>query len=345
MMATKDLYEVLGVKRDASEKEIRSAYRKLARKYHPDVNPGDKQAEATFKKINAAYEVLSDAEKRKKYDKYGANWEHADEIEKMQRERASAGQWYRTTQQSRAGGTPSGGAGGGSRTPDFDLGDLGDIFGNIFRQRQPAARKGEDIDYPLDVSLEEAFQGTTRVLTLQMTEPCVGCNGTGMAGDAICQVCDGAGFSSRPRRLEVKIPAGVKSGSRVRIAGEGQPGTGGAAKGDLFLKINVLPNERFERKGDDLHEEIGVPLYDALLGGEVEVPTMTGRVMLKIPAGTQNGKTIRLGGKGMPKLGGSGSGDLYARVRVVLPTDLSPRERELFEQLRGLRQPSEARSA
>jgi DnaJ-class molecular chaperone len=346
-MAEQNYYDVLGVKRDASDKEIRSAYRKLARKYHPDVNPGDKQAEERFKKINAAYEVISDSEKRKKYDKYGANWEHADEIEKMQRERASAGQWYRTTQQSRAGGrSPAGGnSGGGFQTPDFDIGDLGDIFGNIFRQRQPAARKGEDLEHPLDVSLEDAFNGTARVLNLQLSEPCVGCNGTGLAGDAICQVCEGAGTTSRPRRLEVKIPAGVRTGSRVRIAGEGQPGTGGAPKGDLFLKINVLPNDRFERKGDDLHEEVNVPLYDALLGGEVEVPTMTGRVMLKVPAGTQNGKTFRLGGKGMPRLGGSSSGDLYAHVHVVLPTDLSSRERELFEQLRELRQPSHAQSA
>jgi DnaJ-class molecular chaperone len=197
----------------------------------------------------------------------------------------------------------------------------------------------------MEVSLEEAYAGTTRVLNVQMSEPCVGCNGTGMAGDAICQVCDGTGAISKPRRLEVKIPAGVKTGSRVRIAGEGQPGAGGAAKGDLYLKITVLPNDRFERKGDDLYEDVSVDLFDALLGGEAEVATMTGRVMLKIPEGTQNGKTIRLAGKGMPKLGGSGNGDLYARVRVVLPDNLSAREKELVEQLRGLRRPEAARSA
>src|SRR5712692_10725410 len=173
-MAEQSYYEILGVKRDASEKEIRSAYRKLARKYHPDVNPGDQKAETTFKKINAAYEVLSDGEKHKKYDKYGANWEHADEIEKAQRERTSAGQWYRTAQTTRAGGT--GGNAGGFRMPDFDAGDLGDIFGSVFRNRQPASRKGDNIDYALDVSLEEAHQGTTRTLTMQMSEPCIGCN-------------------------------------------------------------------------------------------------------------------------------------------------------------------------
>ena len=343
-MAAKNYYEILGVKHDATKKELQTAYRKLARKHHPDVNPGDKAAEARFKEINAAYEVLSDEEKRKKYDKYGDNWEHADQIEEQQRQ-ASAGQWFRTAQQGRRG------SGGGFRAPNVDLGgDLSDIFGSVFgggtsRSARTAARKGENIEYPLDASLEEAFQGTTRTLTMQMTEPCIGCGGTGLAGDAICQVCDGTGASVKPRKLEVKIPAGVKTGSKVRIAGEGQPGVGGAAKGDLYLQITVLPNDRFERKGDDLIEEVPVPLYEALLGGEVEVPTMTGRVVLKIPSGSQNGKSIRLSGKGMPRLGASGSGDLYVKLRVMLPTDLNDRERELFSELRALRQPEAARTA
>jgi DnaJ-class molecular chaperone len=339
----KDYYEILGVKRDASEKDLRSAYRKLARKYHPDVNPGDKAAEETFKEINGAYEVLSDAEKRKKYDRYGDRWELADQIEEQARQ-TSAGQWYRTAQQGRRQGSAgAGSAGGGFKMPNVDFsGDLGDIFGSVFRNSRPANRKGEDLEYPLEVSLEEAFGGTARTLTIQSNDPCPGCNGTGLAGDAVCQVCDGTGSMSKPRRLEVRIPAGVKTGSRVRVKGEGQPGSGGAPAGDLFLKITVQPNERFERKGDDLHEEVPVPLYDALLGGEVQVPTMTGRVFLKIPAGSQNGKSIRLSGKGMPKLGGSGNGDLYVKLRVVLPSELTPRERELFEQLRGLREPVHA---
>jgi DnaJ-class molecular chaperone len=339
-MAEQNYYDLLSVKRDATDKEIRTAYRKLARKYHPDVNPGDKAAEAKFKQINAAHEVLSDPEKRKKYDKYGDRWEFADQIEK-QREQASAGDWFRTAQQGRRGGST-----GGFRMPDFDAGgtDFGDLFGNIFRRGggKPVTRRGEDLEHPIEVTLEEAFHGTTRTLNIQMQEPCVGCNGTGLAGEAICQVCDGAGTVSKPRKLEVKIPAGVKSGSRVRIAGEGQPGQGGGAKGDLFLRITVLPNDRFERKGDDLYEDVSVPLYDAILGGEVAVQTMTGRVMLKVPAGTQNAKTIRLSGKGMPKLNSAGHGDLYARVRVVLPAQLSERERKLFEELRALRQPQEA---
>ena len=338
-MPTMNYYDILGVKRDATEKEIRAAYRKLARKFHPDVNPGDKTAEAKFKEINAANEVLSDAEKRRKYDKFGDKWEYSDQIEEQQRQQASAGQWFRTAGR----GTRTGGGFGGVET---DLGDLGDIFGNVFRGRsKPVARKGENLEHPLDVSLEEAYRGTTRTLTIQNNEPCVGCNGTGLAGEAICRVCDGAGYVTRPRKLEVKIPAGVKIGSRVRIAGEGQPGTSGGSKGDLYLLINVLSSERFERKGDDLYEDVDVPLYDALLGGEAPVLTMTGRVMLKIPAGSQNGKTIRLTGKGMPRLGGSGQGDLYARIRVMLPDHLSQPERELFDQLRALRQPEAAHAS
>ncbi len=341
-MATKNYYEILGVKRDASEKEMRSAYRKLARKYHPDVNPGDKAAEAKFKEINSANDVLSDAAKRAKYNKYGDNWEHADQIEEQQRNAgAGSGQWFRTAQQGRAGNARP----GGFRTPDTDYAgtDFSDILGNIFkRNSKPAARRGENLEHPLEVTLEEAYHSAMRTLTVQNNEPCIGCNGTGMAGDAICQVCDGAGYTVKPRRLEVKIPAGVKTGSKVRIAGEGQPGSGGAAKGDLFLVITVLPGSRFERKGDDLNETVEVPLYDAILGGEVPVQTMTGRVLLKVPAGTQNGKKIRLTGKGMPKLGSTGHGDLYAELRVQLPEPLTSTEKELFEQLRALRQPEPA---
>jgi molecular chaperone DnaJ len=328
MMATKDLYEVLGVKRDASEKEIRSAYRRLARKYHPDVNPGDKAAEAKFKEINAAYEVLSDADKRKKYDKYGDKWEYADQIEEMQRQQ-SAGDFFRRAQQSRAGGTDY------HFDTDTDFGDLG----NIFRQRprrQPVKRKGEDIDYPIELTLEEAGNGTTRMLSMQVPETCTTCGGTGQVAGATCHVCQGLGSTIESKRLEVKIPAGVQEGSRVRVAGKGQPGINGGANGDLYLIVSVRPHERFERKGDDLYEEVSVPLTDAILGGEVEVPTMRGRVMLNIPPQTQNGRTFRLAGLGMPHLNGSGKGDLYAKVRVVLPTRLSDREKKLFEEIRDL---------
>jgi molecular chaperone DnaJ len=330
MMATKDLYEVLGVKRDASEKEIRSAYRRLARQYHPDVNPGDKGAEDKFKEINSAHEVLSDPDKRKKYDKYGDKWEYADQIEEMQRQQ-SAGDYFRRAQQ---------GTDGGFDFSTSEAGDLGDIFGSIFRQRtrrQAVKRKGEDIDYPIDLTLDEAAHGATRTLSMQVPETCKVCGGTGQVAGATCHVCQGLGSTIETKRIEVKIPSGVQESSRVRIAGKGQPGISGGPNGDLYLIVSIRPHERFERKGDDLYEDVSVPLSEAILGGEVEVPTLTGRVMLNLPPETQNGRTFRLAGLGVAHLNGSGKGDLYAKVRVVLPSHLSPREKELFEELRTLR--------
>jgi molecular chaperone DnaJ len=330
MMATKDLYEVLGVKRDASEKEIRSAYRRLARQYHPDVNPGDKTAESKFKEINNAHEVLSDPEKRKKYDKYGDQWQYADQIEEMQRQQ-SAGDYFR-----RAGST---GDGGFRFETEGDIGDFGDLFGNMFRgrgRRQPAKRKGEDLDYPIDLTLEEAANGTTRTLSMQVPETCSTCGGTGQVAGAVCHVCQGLGSRIETKRIEVKIPAGVQDGSRVRVAGKGGPGFNGGASGDLYLIVSTRPHERFERKGDDLYVDVSVPYTEAVLGGEVEVPTLRGRVMLNIPPLTQNGRTFRLAGQGVPHLNGSGKGDLYARVRAVLPVKLGEREKQLFEELRDL---------
>jgi len=324
----KDFYSVLGVSRSASDKEIRSAYRKLARKHHPDVNPGDKAAEERFKQINEAYEVLKDAEKRKKYDKYGERWEYADQIEEAQRQR---GQRFHF-----------GGNGGDQGSYQFevnDLGDLGSMFGNIFRRgggggARTMSRRGSDVQQAVEVTLEEAYHGTTRTLEMLATEPCPTCGGAGEIAGATCHTCQGAGMIQRPRRLEVKIPAGVTNGSKVRMAKEGQPGIGGGAKGDLLLVVSVRPHQRFERKGDDLHEDIDVPVTTAVLGGEVEVPTMTARVMLKVPAMTQNGKAFKLSGLGMPHLGRDGKGDLYARVRVRLPEQLDEQQRALFEDLR-----------
>jgi len=315
----KSFYDVLGVPRGASEKDIRAAYRKLARKFHPDVNPGDKAAEATFKQINNAYEVLSDAEKRRKYDKYGDQWEHADEIEEMQRRR---------------GARFGGGNGGGFQQFDLgDIGNLGDLFGGVFGRGRGGARHGSDVQHQVDVTLEEAYHGTTRMLEMSAQEPCPTCGGAGEIAGAVCHTCDGAGMVLRPRRLEVKIPAGVASGSKVRVAGEGQSGVGGGKKGDLLLVVSVRPHARFERRGDDLHEEIDVPLTTAVLGGEVEVPTMTARVMLKVPPLTQNGRVFKLAGLGMPRLGHTGKGDLHARVRVRLPERLSDDQKQLFEEL------------
>ncbi|WP_322796378.1 J domain-containing protein [Tepidiforma sp.] len=332
----RDFYEVLGVARTATEKEIRSAYRKLARKFHPDVNPGDKSAEAKFKEINQAYEVLSDPEKRKKYDRWGDQWELADQLE-------AAG--------ARPGATPFGGGrdpfsrGNGMGADPFA--DFGSIFETLFRRERggprgaSGSRRGQDVETPVEITLEEAFHGTTRVLNLQSPEACRTCGGSGEIAGAICHACEGMGVVTRPRRLEVRIPAGVKTGSRVRVAGEGRPGIGGGPAGDLYLLVTVLPHARFERRGDDLYAEVDVPVVDAVLGGEVTVQTIDGRVALRIPELTQNGRQFRLSGKGMPVLGQAGRrGDLYVKARVVLPDRLTPEERRHWEALRQLRSAS-----
>jgi molecular chaperone DnaJ len=325
-MPGKDFYTILGVGRGASEKEIKQAYRRLARKYHPDVNPGDKTAEAKFKEINEAYEVLSDPEKRKKYDRYGDQWQHAEQFAKA----GQGAQW-------------DFGKGGAYTTYDFgDLGDLGDIFGGIFQGFGGGAgtarrsARPRSMEYPVEVTLEEAYQGTRRVLQLQAEEPCPVCGGSGRVGRGRCSNCGGSGRLLRPKRLEVKIPPGVRDGSKVRIAGQGSQGYGGA-KGDLLLVVKVVPHQIFERKGDDLHVEVSVPLTTAMLGGEVGIPTLKGNVALKVPPETQNGKVFRLSGQGMPHLNDSSRGDIFAKVKVVLPTKLTQQEKQLFEQLRSYR--------
>jgi molecular chaperone DnaJ len=327
-MAGKDYYAILGVSKSAADKDIKQAYRRLARKYHPDVNPGDKSAEARFKEINQAYEVLSDPEKRKKYDQFGDQWQSADQFAKS----GQRVQWDFGKQ-------------GSYGNFDFeDLGDLGDIFGGMFRGFGTGTGTGtagrtarpRSLEHPVDVTLEEAYQGTKRVIQVQAEELCPTCGGTGRVARGRCTTCGGSSRVLKPRRLEVKIPAGVTDGSRVRIAGQGSQGSGGA-RGDLYLVVRVLPHQLFERKADELYTEISIPLLTAVLGGEVAVPTLKGKVALKIPPETQNGKVFRLAGQGMPHLNDSSKGDLFAKVRVILPTELSPQERKLFEQLKGYR--------
>lgn len=325
-MPGKDYYTILGVGRSAPEKEIKHAYRRLARKYHPDVNPGDKEAEARFKEINEAYEVLSDPEKRQKYDRFGDQWQYAEQFAKA----GQGAQW-----DSSRGGTYT--------TFDFgDLGDLGGVFDGIFQgfgggsgtaRRSPRAKS---VEQPVEVTLEEAYHGTKRVLQLQTEETCSVCAGSGRAGRTRCATCSGAGRILKPKRLEVKIPPGVGDGSKVRIAGQGSQGHGGS-KGDLYLVVKVLPHRLFERKDDDLHVEVPTSLVTAMLGGEVEVPTLKGKVALKVPPETQNGKVFRLASQGMPHLNDSSRGDLFAKVKVVLPAKLTQQERQLFEQLRRYR--------
>lgn len=366
----KDYYSLLGVGKTAPEKEIKSAYRKLARKYHPDVNPGDKAAEDKFKEISEAYEVLSDAEKRRKYDQFGDQW-------KAYSQGGFPG----------AGGGPQAGPGGfrveyGGDAGQF--GDLNDLFASLFggeafnprggfSTRTAPARRGADIEAPLTVTLEEAYAGVTRSLSLGLPEACGACrgqgvrstgvsracpicSGTGKSGRGLfgrggvcehcggtgqtdleaCPTCHGAGQIEKTRRVEVKIPAGVADGQRIRLAGQGGSGAGGG--GDLYLIARVAPHAQFERKGDDLYVDVPVPYTDAALGGAVKVPTLKGtRLTMTVPGGTQSGQAFRLGGQGMPRLRGGGSGDLYARAKVTVPKTLLPRERELLTELAHLR--------
>lgn len=319
-MEYKDYYKILGVDKNASAAQIKKAYRKLARQYHPDVNPGDKASEEKFKDVNEAYEVLSDPEKRKKYERFGTQWQ----------------------QYERAGGVPDdfwaqwGGQPGGGRThtrtvspEEFEqmfgggAGGFSDFFETLFggmgRAGAGAAgqqeslrsrpRRGRDSEHVVQVTLEEAFRGTQRVLQWE----------------------DG-------RKIEATIPPGVRDGSRIRLCGQGQAGTSGGECGDLYLKIELAPHPIFQREGNDLKVTVAVDLYTVLLGGEVDVPTIERPVKLNIPPETANGKVFRLRGLGMPQLRQADQrGDLYATVAVQLPQRLSQKEKELLEQLRELR--------
>ena len=298
-----DYYGILGIPRTSSGKEIKQAYRKLARQYHPDVNPGDTEAEGRFKRINEAHEVLSDSEKRRKYDKYGENWKHADEIEKAQANRGNDfSRWF-------SDGDVS------NFSFDFDGVHTGGLFDELFSGtgRRSGFRDQQfghtSAEYAVEVSLEEAFSGATRYLEIPS-----------------------AGANTAPRRLEVKIPPGVDTGSRVHIS------AGNGRQQDIYLEVTVHPSPGFRRTGADLYTDVEVPLVDAILGGAVAVPTIKSRVMLTIPPETQNGQSLRLAGLGMPHLNSPGSrGDLYAIVKAVLPKGLSDEERQLFQELKERR--------
>ncbi|MGD0833683.1 MAG: DnaJ C-terminal domain-containing protein [Candidatus Dormibacteria bacterium] len=304
-----DYYATLGVARTATEKEVKSAFRKLARQYHPDVNPGNKEAEAKFKEITEAYEVLGDPEKRTKYDELGPRWEEHEAWEKAGRPagfRPGGGPdvEYRTVSPEELEGLF------GRPTPFSDF--FYDLFGHggtggathqTGRTAAPVARRGNDVEGEGEISLEEAFRGTVRTLEL-----------TGSGGT---------------RRVEVRIPAGIHDGARVRATGQGGAGAGGGANGDLLVKVHIRPHHTFTREGDTLRARVAVPLDVALLGGSVEVPTLAGRrVALTVPPETQNGAQLRLRGLGMPRLRGEGAGDLIAEVDVRLPLPLTPQQRQ-----------------
>jgi DnaJ-class molecular chaperone len=330
-MDFKDYYSTLGVSKTASDKELKQAFRKLARKYHPDVNPGDKTAEGKFKEINEAYEVLGDPEKRKKYDELGANWRAYENV-------APGGAGF--------GGQPGwnvhfGGqsAGGGYRTMTEDemremfgdgnpfsdffqtffggggAGFGGDVRGGSGRGRS-RVHPGRDIEQELQLGLEDAYHGALRRLTMRL---------------------DG-----QAKSVDVRIPAGVGEGSRVRVAGEGEPGSGGGPAGDLYLRVHITPHPNFERKGQDLYRHVQVPLTTAVLGGEVNVQTITGKSLrLKIPPATQIGQVFRLKGHGMPIIGKPAEhGDLFATADVQLPRQLTPEQRAHFEALQKLERAS-----
>jgi molecular chaperone DnaJ len=362
-MATRarDLYEALGVSKKASQAEIKKAYRKLARQYHPDTNPGDAAAEERFKEIQTAYDVLGDAKKRKEYDQVGS--------------RIFSG-----------GGAPSGwNVNWSGNVGDLgDIGDLGDLLGGVFgnlRGRAGGARgraqqrgeRGRDVEVALNVSFEDSLRGVTTRIPVELeapcsacrgsgaepgttpivcpecrgrgvvsesqglfalSQPCPRCGGNGTVVEKPCRVCGGSGRQRRTKRYEVKIPAGVKDGTRIKLKGKGEPGTAGGPPGDLQVITHVTPSPLYERRGPDLLLDVPVTYAEAALGAEVEVPTPEGRISLKVPAGSQDGRTLRVRGRGAPKLNGGGKGDLLARVRVHVPTRLTKAEREAIENLR-----------
>lgn len=287
---SRDYYDVLGVTRDAGDEEIKRAFRRKAKQYHPDANPDDPAAEARFKEVNAAYEVLSDEDKRAAYNRFGANWEQYQAVN---------------------GGNPFHSSGDASYT------DVSDIFDSFFsggggRRRQAGGfsgfngpRAGRDIEHDVHISLREAYEGAERII------------------------------SKEGRDINVKIPRGAATGTKVRLAGEGAPGSNGGPSGHLYLRVHVAEDKRFKRQGDDISVDVKVDAFTAILGGDVEVPTLTRPVKMKLRPGAQSGQKLRLSGKGMPVLrGGDAYGDLYARVMITVPTQLDAAQRELAEALR-----------
>jgi DnaJ-class molecular chaperone len=349
-MEFKDYYKTLGVSRSASADEIKKAFRKLARKYHPDINPGDHAAETKFKEINEAYEVLSDAEKRKKYDHFGSDWNRY-----QQAGNANGFDWSQYVNQ--PGGVRvdfgSGGFGGfggfGGGAPGAETG-YSDFFETLFGTmggRQTSGfggggsrvQKGQDYEQAVDITFEEAYNGTQRQIRVDVPHGCPTCNGTGVQSNNLCSTCGGTGVGGQQMRtLTVKIPAGIDTGGKVRVSGEGGPGINGGPRGDLYLVVNVLPHERYERQGLDLRYRAPIDLYTMLLGGEARIGLLSGKTLtLQIPAHTPNGKIFRIRGQGMSKPGTDQRGDLYIIAEAELPSTLSARERELIQELRKIR--------
>ena len=322
-MATRDYYQVLGVTRNATVDDIRKAYRKLARKYHPDINPGDKSAEEKFKEISVAYEVLSDADKKKLYDEFGEQGLSAG----FDPEKARAyQQWQQQSAQT----------GGSFR---FEHGDTGDFFGFGFDDlfggrrggRRNAPSRGEDLEAQMDIGFLDAVTGFQTGLTLQRPTTCDRCGGTGKVSDKTCPVCGGSGRVVRQETVRVNIPPGAETGKRIRVPGKGGSGVRGGPAGDLYIIPRVRPHPLFTREGNDLTMELPITIGEALNGGTIEVPTPSGGVKVKVPAGAQSGQRLRVKGKGVAAHGRNPAGDLYLRLMIRTPKNGLPKD--LAEQL------------
>ena len=322
----RDYYETLGVPRDADEKKIKAAYRKLARKWHPDLHTGkDKErAEEKFKEINEAYEVLSDTDKRAKYDRLGSNWRNGDQFDP-----GDAGSTY-------------------YYSGDFDPADFqgfSDFFASIFGSSKPGHRgastfydgpmRGQDIESEIELTLEEAYHGGNKSLRLSTGKVCGECHGRGIVGRTICTQCGGTGSVSALRNIEVKIPAGIKEGSTIRLKGQGGEGSGGGPSGDLYLKVRLLPHAQFIVEGKDIEYVLTLRPDQAVLGDKVMVPTLDGSVRVTIPPGTPAGRRLRLKGKGLPGRQGD-SGDQYIKININITTDIKEEEKELYRQIRAI---------
>jgi DnaJ-class molecular chaperone len=338
-MNYKDYYQVLGIPKNTPEKDIKSAYRKLARKWHPDANPeNQKQAEERFREIQEAYEVLGDPEKRKKYDMLGSDWQQAArQAEQQRRYRTTQGQEFNFNFNDFGGGAGGPGAGAPSGFSDFF-----DMFFSGIGRRNTAqstgfAQRGQDLETTIELALRDVYDGGKKSVSLQLEDICPRCRGTGTDRSGLCTNCHGTGRLLSTKKFEVTIPKGIAEGQRIRLAGQGGAGVAGGPNGDLFLIVKLLDDAAYKRKGDDLYIDLPVSVYDLVLGAEVKVPTMSGQVTMTVPAGTQNNRLLRLSGRGMPKVRNGGAGDLYVRLIGQLPTDLNEKERKLFKELASIR--------
>ena len=322
--AQRDYYELLGVSRSATAEEIKKAFRRLARQYHPDLHAGARKGEMEkkFKELNEAYEVLSDADRRQKYDRFGHQWEQADAFERARQQQGrSAGPGF---QDERQGGGP----------------DFSDIFESIFGgdRRTRAAERGEDLITAVRLSLRDVLSGVTQRIQLTEPIPCSGCQGTGRVSRRPCPECGGAGRKSDTRMIDVKIPAGIQDGKRIRVPGKGAPASGNGRRGDLFLNVEVSAHPVFTRTGADLEAVLPVWPWEAALGAEVTAPTLGDPIKVRVPPGSQSGNKLRIKGKGLPADGGA-RGDLYFILQIVMPSPLSDHERRLYEEMAGSSRP------